>query len=166
MHITDNDYDAIISIDKRLLDEECLLQPKLFLKWSNELTHVNSKLKEAKKELKVIAAELAKKMRLNPDLYGLKNNPSEVSINSVMDLQKEYQEQLDMIAVREYDVDMLENVRQALLDRKKELENLVQLHGQQYFSAPKISTDDAHGILEERKRMARFKTHHKIEEQQ
>lgn len=131
----ERDY-SWIEIDKNRLDREWLNQPKLYLEYSDKLAIARRKLDEAESELKVVECDLYRAVRKNPSKFGLDDKPTESSITKTIPSQKEYKEAVEFVNSRKYKVNLLQGVVIALDHRKRALQNLVMLLGQQYFSPP------------------------------
>ncbi len=126
----------ILHIDKHLLDEEWVNQPKLYFEYASELAQARMELEEVKAEFDVVKAETDLNIRSNPTDYELPEKTTEVMIGKALILTDEYAAaQKDVFTVK-HRVDILSGAVTALDHRKKALENLVDLHGRSYFSKP------------------------------
>lgn len=132
----------IFNIDRNLLDEEWLNQPKLFFKYTEKLVKAEERLDEAERELKVIEAEADVRIREENE------KTTEAFIKNQIMLDPVREAQVQIIAKRRLKVNLLKGVVQSLDQRKRALEKLVDLHGQQYFATPKASDRD-NAIVEE-----------------
>jgi len=122
-----------LDIDLASLEEECQLQPGLMYEAGTQLADQRKNSKIAKNKLKLKAAELGNAMRERPDDFGLSKTTDKAVEDAVL-AHKDYQELLKDLIEIEYGEDVCESFKDAVVDRKKELENLVQLHGQMYWS--------------------------------
>lgn len=136
------DYDKDMHIDQSALDVEWLDQPKLMIKYSRALAKANREVSRLKEKMKVERAKLNKDIRSSPAKYGLEDiKITEASINGALDTHKimiafEY-EKIDA----EYEAEMVKGAVDAVKQRKDALQDLVKLHGQQYFAGPSIPRD-------------------------
>ncbi len=128
----------ILHIDKNLLDEEWVHQPKLYFEYASELAGARVELEEAKAEFDVVKAETDLNIRSNPTDYDLPEKTTEVMIGKALIITDEYQEAQKIIFTAKHRVDILSSAVTALDHRKKALENLVELHGRNYFSTPRV----------------------------
>ena len=126
----------ILHIDKHLLDEEWVNQPKLYFEYASELAGARIDLEEAKAEFDVVKAETDFDIRSNPTNYELPEKTTEVMIGKAVILTEEYQDAQKIVFIAKHRVDILSGAQTALDHRKKALENLVELHGRNYFSKP------------------------------
>lgn len=133
-------YENDIMIDESALDVEWLDQPRLFLKYAKHLAECRRKLDIAKEELELVKAELDKDIRSNPDKYELSKITESVVQNTIV-LQKRYIKAVQNLNDVKYEVDIALAAVRAFEQRKDALENLVKLHGQQYFAGPRVPRD-------------------------
>jgi hypothetical protein len=134
------DYEKDIQIDCDALDVEWLEQASLMLKYTRHLAKLRMELDQAKEELDVVKAELDKDIRTNPDDYDIDKITESVVENTIF-LQKDYKLANKNIIQCKYEVDMAVGAVRAFEQRKDALENLVRLHGQQYFAGPRVPRD-------------------------
>ena len=163
--IEDSDF---LDIDKNLLDDEWLGQPKLYFRWAVQLEDAKEDLDEAKRTLDVEKTEFERAkasidldIRKKPDEYKLPK-VTDKSILAVMLLQSEYQDAQEEFFVVQKEVDVakhrvgiLQAAVTSLDHRKKALEKLVDLHGQKYFASPRASEGSKEAIEKVEKRSAR-----------
>lgn len=135
----------IFDIDLTMLDKEWMEHSKLFFRFSLKVTKAARKVAEAKAELDLVCSGLASKMRMSPKKYGLGSKATEAAIKSKIPSRKKYKKYFDKLNDTIENHSTLQNVVTALDHRRRGLERLVQLHGQNYFSEPKP--------LDERSRM-------------
>lgn len=134
------DYDKDIEIDDTALDLEWLDQASLMLKYTKHFAKTRKQLDEAKENLDVIKAELDKDIRNNPDDYGIDKITESVVQNTIL-LQPGYKLANKKVIDCKYEVDIAIAATRAFEQRKDALENLVRLHGQQYFAGPNTPRD-------------------------
>lgn len=134
------DYDKDIEIDDTALDIEWLEQPRKMLQYSKNAAFRRMKLDDAKQALEVVKAEVDKKIRKNPEKFGIEKITENVIAATIL-INQEYQEAYAEYLTAKYESDMASGAVQAFEQRKSALENLVKLHGQQYFAGPKIPRD-------------------------
>lgn len=145
--------DSVVEIDEGLLDKEWLKQPKLFMRYAIQLAEVKLEFAEAKANLELVQAELEHRIREDPETYGIKK-VTEGSIHSALVMQKRYKQAVSEMNLAKHRVDLTQAVVDALDHRKRALENLVTLHGQNYFSTPRVKG----GVVDEQiKQQARSK---------
>ena len=123
----------IFDIDQNLLDVEWVNQPKLFFKYAEELAEAEGRLDCAERDLKALDADIDSIIRAREEKV------TEALVKSKILGDKKHQAQEELIAKRRRKVGLLRAVVQSLDQRKRALEKLVDLHGQQYFATPKAS---------------------------
>ena len=128
---------SFTDIDLSRLEEEWVRQPKLFGKYSAKLADAKKDLSEAKATEEVVEAEIKRRIRRNPQKYGV-NKVTEPAIKEAMILHPNYQSAVAAVTEAKHAVDVLEGLVNTLEHRKRTLENLVTLHGQNYFSKPRL----------------------------
>ncbi len=139
----------ILHIDKNLLDEEWVNQPKLYFEYASELALARQELEEAKAEFDVVKAETDFNIRSNPADYELPEKTTEVMIGKAVILTEEYADAQKAVFTAKHRVDILSGAQTALDHRKKALENLVELHGRNYFSSPRAKSEIAKEVVED-----------------
>jgi hypothetical protein len=99
------------------------------------LAEEREELEELKQDLTEIEATLSRDIRLNPGQYGL-DKVTEAAVKTAIPEQKEYVKCAKEIAAVKTRVERLQNFLNALDHRKRMIQTLASLHGQQYFAAP------------------------------
>lgn len=133
-------YEKDIKIDETALDVEWLEQPRLMLKYTKHQALMEKEMLNAKEDVELCRAELDKKIRSNPQEFGVEKITETVVNNLIIsnaDYKETYREYLEM----KYEYEVAKGAVHAFRDRKEALENLVRLHGQQYFAGPSVPRD-------------------------
>jgi hypothetical protein len=133
-------YEKDIEIDENSLDIEWLNQPSLMLKYTRHSARMRMELDLAKQNLDIAKAESDKAIRGNPEKYGIEKVTEAVIANAIL-IHPKYQQAYTDYLTAKFEVDMAQGAVGAFEQRKSALENLVRLHGQQYFAGPKIPRD-------------------------
>lgn len=131
------DYAKEIVIDDQALDIEWLEQPSKMLKATAYQAQCREDMDIATQELDVVKAELDKDIRTNPENYDIVKITEAVVTNAIM-TQPEYEEAHLLLLKAKYEHEVAKGVVTAFSQRKDALENLVRLHGQNYFAGPRI----------------------------
>lgn len=142
-------------IDQYNLDKEWLEQPKLYHEHAIDLVNARKGLEQKKGDFDVVKAELSQTIRGDPAKYGIDKVTEAVVANMII-LQREYETANDAVIDARHNVDIYQAAVTTIDHRKRALESLVTLHGQDYFSAPKsksVSRDQVDEI--EQKAVAR-----------
>jgi len=150
-------YEEDIKIDETSLDVEWLEQPKLFMRYARYAAETQKMFDLAKTNLDLVKAELDKAVREDPDKFGIEKLTETVVLNTILSLP-EYKEANEKCINAKYEADIAKSAVRAFEQRKEALENLVRLHGQQYFAGPKIPRDLSFEVKqkEEQKRADRI----------
>jgi hypothetical protein len=126
-------------IDRFKLEEECVDQPRRFMKWSEDFAEAIFKRDKAKQHLKVVAAQVQQRVRQDPDLHGAVSGArgvTEGAIQAVLDTHHEILDAEDLLLEAEKNLQILKSAKEAFDDRKRQLTNLVHLQLGQYYSDP------------------------------
>jgi hypothetical protein len=134
------DYEKDTSIDEQGLDVEWLQQPSLMAKYGKHAAQVKLVMDRYKEELDVVKAQLDRDIRMTPDNYGL-NKLTETIVSNTIIIQPEYKYANDQYSNAKYEYDIAMAAVRAIDQKKTALENLVRLHGQQYFAGPSVPRD-------------------------
>ena len=133
-------YEEDIRIDETSLDVEWLEQPAKMLKYVKHAARMRMELDQAKESLDVVRAGLDKEIRTTPEKYGIEK-VTEGAVSAAILLHPKYQNANGMYLETKYEYDIASGAVRAFEQRKDSLENLVRLHGQNYFAGPKIPRD-------------------------
>lgn len=150
---TDVPYD-LFELDPLQLDKHFLEQPKLVIKYGIQLADVKDSADRAKAQLELTRAEAEAEITANPEPYGI----VKVTVSAVNSAVARHE---DVLSAQErfqscrHKVDVLTALMNALEHRKRALEGLIQLHGQQYFAAPRASQENRESMEEQTKRAVR-----------
>ena len=134
------DYKEDMHIDENALDVEFLEQPELMVKYSTMLAEVKQSRDLRKENLDFISATIDKEIRADPDVFDLDKLTETIVKNTVI-MQGKYKEAMNLLIDSNFEVNVLQGVVNAIDARKSSLENLVKLHGQEYFAGPSIPHD-------------------------
>jgi hypothetical protein len=143
------DYTKDIEIDESALDVEWLNQPKLAMKYSQYYAECFKKKQQAEENIKVIRAELIKKANENPDEYlgdGVK--PTVATVEAYFRTHKKHIAAKDAWIEACFQLNIAEAAKWEVSNsRKAALQNLVELHGQNYFAGPNVPRDLSHEVI-------------------
>jgi hypothetical protein len=133
-----------ITIDQAALDQEWLRQPSLFGDYAEAKAEAEKAADEAKEYRDLIEARLDKEVRSNPSAFGL-DKVTDKAIGVVVSTHPDFQKAVAALIQARYELALISGALEALRHRKSALENLVVLHGQNYFSTPRPRTEAAAG---------------------
>lgn len=136
-------YEKDLKIDVDSLDVEWADQADLAIKYCRYYANCVKDLEEAEEKIKIIRSELVKEANEDPDTcLGDDVKPTGPNVESYYRNHDRHKEAKQNIIDLQYEVNMAEGVKNEFsFTRKAALENLVILHGQQYFAGPKIPRD-------------------------
>ena len=143
------DYERDMYIDCDSLDVEWLEQSMLMMRYSTYEADKEREKDLAKEALDLVKADLDRNIRENPDKYGIAK-PTETAISNTIISQDEYKEAYHKFLDIQYEYNIAKSATRAVAQRKDALENLVRLHGQQYFAGPRVPRN-LHEEVEKRK---------------
>ena len=142
--------ESVLNIDQNDLDREFCKQPRLYIKYATELADARLSLDENDVRLKTIKATLDSLIRSDPSAYNLPDKITETVIASTIIMQDEYTKAQRKVHTAQYKVNLLFAMVGALDHKKSALENLVKLHGQNYFSTPRSDSEGRERLEKER----------------
>lgn len=131
------DYENEIRIEEDALDLEWLNQPSLMLSVTREQAQTMEVEDRAKENLELVKAELDMEIRSDPDAFGI-TKLTEATVSAAILASEKYQEASDRYLNAKFENKVAIGAVKAFEQRKDALENLVKLHGQQYFAGPSI----------------------------
>ena len=132
------DYENDVKIDENALDIEWLDQTRLALSYGRFLVNLKKRLKAVETRKKVKRSELILEVNKNPNLVE-KSRPNKEDIEAYYRTHPDYRIIEDEYNELLSDVEFAEIAKNEIcFTRKMALENLVVLHGQQYFAGPRV----------------------------
>lgn len=147
-------YEDDIRIDETALDVEWLEQAELAMKYARNFAQAKRRLINAEEKIKLIRAELTAEANKNPIKCCNKDKPNAADIEAYYRNHRRHKEAKEEWVKLQYELDIAEAAKNEIgYTRKAALENLVRLHGQQYFAGPRIPRD----ISQERERKQEHK---------
>lgn len=156
------ELELVFDIDKNLLDDEWLRQPKLYFEWAVQLEDARAEFEETKAEFDVTKSEVDLAIRMSPGDYEdlpkevvEKGKITEKMVAAILITQTEYKDAQQAMFTARHRVGILQAVVTALDHRKKALEKLVDLYGQKYFATPRASENSKEAMEEVEKNSVR-----------
>lgn len=147
---------SFLEIDIDALDEEWVGQPKRFGKYAKKLADAKHSVEVFKANLALVEAELADAIRRIPKEFGVTKTTKD-AVDACVIQQREYKEALEELNNAKHKADVYDAAVKSLDHRKKALENLVFLHGQNYFASPRSSGEGREVTKEYERRSANKK---------
>jgi hypothetical protein len=136
-------YEEDMKIDETALDVEWLNQPILAMKYGRHYADCFRLHQQAEENLKVVKAELIKKINDDPDKYlGVGVKATGPNVEACYRDRKEHKVAKEQWIAAQFELNIAAAVKSEIsFSRKAALENLVILHGQSYFAGPKMPRD-------------------------
>lgn len=159
-------YEEDLAIDPDYLDAEFMNHPTVFMKYAAASARASKKAKMAEERLKTLRSQLIKDANENPDGTlgkGIKANAQ--IVEAFYRCDEDYKKAKKAMIEAQFEADLLNNAVFAFQARKSALENLVRLHGQEYFSTPQEPRDlpeAAERLAEIKKKSARSKVRERM----
>lgn len=130
-------YKKQLKIDRYNLVVELERQPQLYMDWALQAARAEIETKEAENDYDLIRGEFDKKIRRDPERYGIdKITEAAVRVEAgrQIKVKKYYRKYLDALANEK----ILKRAEKAFQQRKGMLESLVQLNVQLHFAEPRV----------------------------
>ena len=132
--------DSRFEVDRRFLDKEWEGQPALFLEYAEQLAETTAEVDELKDRLEKVKADLD--LAARDDLAAKAGKFTEAMVSSWVSRDERYLVALADLREAQRKAAILKAEVQALDQRKATLENLVRLHGQEYYAVPTTTPED------------------------
>lgn len=145
----DLNYETDIVIDESSLDIEWLEQPRLMMEYSRHQSELEKEKDFMEEKLDLLESTLDHQIRSNPEKFGIDYKLTETVVGNHIKMNKEHKELKEALLDIRYEINTAKGAVKAFDARKSALENLVKLHGQQYFAGPNLPRD----ITEERNKI-------------
>lgn len=123
------DYASDVRIDPRNLDWEWLRQADLALLYGNELAEARRKVDNAKEAMDVEESKALLRA------FEKVEKPVD-KVKATAETDPEYLSKIQAYNKARYEAGLVQAAYDAIQTKKSSLENLVRLHGQQYFAGP------------------------------
>ena len=133
----ESEFEKDLQINPNQLDLEACMQGELFFKWAKKSVKANGRRDDCKLRLEVVTADLSNKARLDPDSFGIQRI-TEASITTAVKSSPEFLEAYENWVKAKMEADLVDKAVASMEQRKRMLELLVTLHGQEYFAGPSV----------------------------
>jgi hypothetical protein len=134
-----------LKIDRDNLDEEWLRQPELYMKINMALAEARQYLDELKEMREVKALKLGKKVRQDPEAYGIEGRATDKAVNEIVDTDKNILAANEEVRQAKFEVDVLYGVLNSADHRRDALKNLTSMELKEWYgsSTGTVSSEDA-----------------------
>lgn len=135
VEVSEFNYEEDLRIDPNYLDAEFLNHSMVFMKYAKESANANRTAKQTEENVKTIRSQIIKTLKESGEKH------TETTLEAGYRLDPGYiQAKQEWIEATFY-ADLCNNAVFAMQSRKSALENLIRLHGQEYFSTPQEPRD-------------------------
>jgi hypothetical protein len=145
---------SIMEPDENNLNREWVKQPKLMYDAGRYLSKARTKRDIAYAAIKVIQAEVYKKIREDPHTFRLPDKPTEAMVSNEVFKSKEYKEAVQKHLDAQEHFDLASTRCDAIQMRCKALENLVKLYAMNYYGEPRTGGEIEQSTIDEMKKKA------------
>lgn len=136
------DYEHDMIIDESALDVEWLEQAQLAMRYIKNAVQARQQERLAAEKVKTVRSELINEANEDPEGCTGKSKPNAQDIEAYHRNDPRYKEAKEEWIKAAYEADFGELAQKEVSwSRRQALENLVTLHGQQYFAGPKVPRD-------------------------
>lgn len=138
--MTKEEMRASIKIDPMQLDVEAAMQAENFLAIAEDCIEAKAKIDRLEYDLDLLEAKTQMRIREEPAKYGIEK-VTEGAISATVKLNDKVIEASEAVMDARKEHMLLQHTLMASEQRKRMLEILVTLHGQQYFAGPSVPRD-------------------------
>ena len=136
------DYEKDAKVDPSELDVELLRQTSLALKYGRHHAEWTLQVAQLTERKKTLRSELIQQANENPERCCGKPKPNASDIEAYYRTRDSYIDLIKELLQAEYELQMAGVAKwEIAVTRKEVVENLVRLHGQQYFAGPSVPRD-------------------------
>lgn len=135
-----NRFQKDIEIDPGRLDLACVNQPALFFKWAERAITASTTVDKTKLSRDVKEAQLEMACRREPTAFGILK-PTEGAIKAAIRQHDDWLKANEIYINAREESKLMDAAVNAMEQRKRMLEVLITLHGQQYFAGPSVPRD-------------------------
>ena len=132
-----SEFEKDLQIDPAQLDVMAGLQGELFFKWAEKSVKARTNVDAAKFRLEVLYATVSNKVRLDPDRFGV-SKITESSVDTAVKISPEYMEAYEAWLEARGESSLLDRAVEAMEQKKRMIEVMITLHGQEYFAGPSV----------------------------
>lgn len=127
-------------VDPTQLDMECVRQTDLFFKYAEAGVDAQIAEERAKRKLETVQARLEMACRRDPESFKLQK-PTESAVAAAVRLHPDFEAAQEEYLKAKKEARLIQVAVDTMDQKKRMLENLITLHGQQYFAGPSVPRD-------------------------
>lgn len=139
-----SNYEEDVEIDESILDVMWIDQPRLTAKYCRIMAHYQRTMDLAEERVNFVKSTLARDIRADPSAHDVvpgSRGITEDQIKAATRVNEEYRAANRAYIEAKYQFEVARGAVKSVDNRKAALENLVRLHGQQYFAGPSVPHD-------------------------
>lgn len=138
-------------IDRYNLDEELIRQPQKYYDWALKAAKASEEKEAAKHTLEVVRADVEKRIRKNPERYGI-SDPKESAIKLEIPRHPKVKRYTRKFIQAAYNERILNEAKTSFAQRKSMLQSLTQLNLQLHFAEVPAPRHFKEGFYERKKK--------------
>jgi len=150
------------TIEPTELDVEAAQQADLFFKWAQRAVKARARVDRQKLRLDTLDARLSLECRSHPENFGLERT-TEGAIVAAVKTHEDYAKAYDAYLRAKESSALMDKAVEAMEQKKRMLEVLITLHGQQYFAGPSVPRDLSAAWQEHQQRATDLTTQRQVE---
>lgn len=127
-------------LDPNHLDMAAALQAETFFHWAQQAVHARKVADRVKLNVELVENLLSSECRLDPESFHL-IKITEAAISSAVKNHPDYKAAMENLIDARHEMSLLDAAVEAMEQRKRMIEVLITLHGQQYFAGPSVPHD-------------------------
>lgn len=135
-----SEFEKDRQIDPEGLDVECVRQVDLLMRWAERAVDARAEMERLKFSMDTVWAELDLKVRRKPQRFHLES-VTEGAVKATISTHPDYIRAVEKYHAARKDSMWLDRAVDALEMKKRMLEELIKLHGLQYFAGPSAPRD-------------------------
>jgi len=142
-------------IDRYNLDEELVRQPQRYYDWALKAARAAEERDQAKHTLEVVRADVEKRIRKNPERYGI-SDPKESAIKLEIPRHPKVKRYTRKYIQAVYNEKILNEARASFAQRKSMLQALTQLNVQLHFAEVPVGREHKEPFYQREKKKAQL----------
>lgn len=131
-----SEFEQDRKLDPSQLDVEAVQQADLFFKWAERAITARSDAERLELVLEVTEARIQAEIRKDPESFKLEGRVTEAGVAAAVKQSARYIEAHDAWLDAKEQASLLDKAVIAMDMKKRMIESLITLHGQQYFAGP------------------------------
>ena len=131
-------YEKDLDIDKHSLDLQWVSQPRLYMNYAMKAENADAEYRKAKENLEIVYAQVYQEERSRLEKEG---KVTEALISSAVAVNEKHIKAKKEVESKLYESGIYKAATRAFEQKKKALENLVQLYLAGYWSAPQQNSE-------------------------